>query len=247
VYAVGDVHGRADLLDQLFSAIDADIAVHPIGHAGPRIIHVFLGDYIDRGPASKDVLDLLIERGRRYKSSVYLKGNHEAFLETFFQNPEAFAEWQQVGGIETLLSYGIRPTFNPGSSERCRLAKALASALPQAHREFLGKLRLSFRCGDFYFAHAGIRPGIPLADQKEEDLLWIRDGFLRCEEDFGKIIVHGHSPVREIEFHSNRINIDTGAYASGQLSCLRIEGSSIMSFSGMQDELSEVEVLEALP
>jgi serine/threonine protein phosphatase 1 len=228
VYAVGDVHGRADLLKQLFSGIDADLAAHPI----QRVIHVFLGDYIDRGPASREVLDLLIERGRQYRSSVFLKGNHEAFLEMVLRQPEIFSDWRQVGGIATLLSYGIKPSFNPDPSERKALAKALAKALPQAHRHFLRRLRLSFSCGDFFFAHAGVRPGIPLAKQKEEDLLWIRDDFLRCEDDFGKIIVHGHSPVREAEFHSNRVNIDTGAYATGQLTCLRIERDCVIFFAG---------------
>src|SRR5262249_28266695 len=146
VYAVGDVHGRADLLKQLFSGIDADLAAHPISH----VIHVFLGDYIDRGPASREVLDLLIERGRQHRSSVYLKGNHEALLEMFLRDPDILEDWRQVGGIETLLSYGIRPSRKPDSSERSALAKALAKVLPQAHRQFLRRLRLSFSCGDFY-------------------------------------------------------------------------------------------------
>lgn len=228
VYAVGDVHGRADLLKQLFLGIDADLAAHPV----PEVIHVFLGDYIDRGRASRDVLDLLIERGRQYRLSVFLKGNHEAFLETFLRRPEIFSDWRQVGGIETLLSYGIRPSFNPDPSEQSALAKALANALPQAHRLFLRRLRLSFSFGDFFFAHAGVRPGIPLVEQQEEDLLWIRDDFLRSEDDFGKIVVHGHSPVQEVEFHSNRINIDTGAFATGKLTCLRIERDCVLSFAG---------------
>jgi len=243
VYAVGDVHGRADLLKQLFSGIDADLAAHPI----LRVIHVFLGDYIDRGPASREVLDLLIERGRQYRSSVYLKGNHEAFLEMFLRRPEILSDWRQVGGIETLLSYGLRPNFNSDTSEQKALAKALAKALPQAHRNFLRRLRLSFSCGDFFFAHAGVRPGIPLVEQKEQDLLWIRDDFLRCGDDFGKIVVHGHSPVREVEFHSNRINIDTGAFATGNLTCLRIERDCVIFFAGTHVGAQRIYISDSSP
>jgi calcineurin-like phosphoesterase family protein len=227
IYAIGDVHGRADLLDQLFSGIDADLAMNPI----PRAIQVLLGDYVDRGPASREVLDILIERGRRH-AMVYLRGNHEVFLEEFLGHPEIFAEWRQFGGIETLLSYGIRPSFNPDASEQKMLASALTSVLPHTHREFLRRLRPSFTCGDFFFVHAGVRPGIPLAHQKDEDLFWIRDDFLRCEEEFDKIIVHGHTPVDDVEFYPNRVNIDTGAYATGRLTCLRIERDIVLFFAG---------------
>src|SRR5262245_15123153 len=243
VYAVGDVHGRADLLRQLLSGIDADLAAHPIA----TVIHVLLGDYIDRGPASREVLDLLIERGRQHRSCVYLKGNHEALLERFLREPDVLGEWRHVGGIETLLSYGVRPTFNPDQLEEIALAKALANALPQTHRHFLRRLRLSFSCGDFFFAHAGVRPGIPLAEQKEEDLLWIRDEFLHCDDNFGKIVVHGHSPVREVEFHSNRINIDTGAFATGNLTCLRIEADGAIFFAGTRVGAQPVYISDASP
>jgi len=227
IYAVGDVHGRADLLNELFAGIDADLVANPI----QRAVHVFLGDYVDRGPGSRAVLDALIERGREY-ASVYLRGNHEVLLEEFLRQPEVFSEWRQVGGIETLLSYGIRPSFNPSTSEQQILAKALANALPENHSQFLSKLRSWFSCGDFFFVHAGVRPGIPLASQKDADLLWIRDDFLNCQESFGKIIVHGHTPVHEVDFRSNRINIDTGAYATGRLTCLRIESDCVLFFAG---------------
>src|SRR5262245_9328570 len=170
IYAIGDVHGRADLLEELLSGIDADLAAHPIREA----IHVFLGDYVDRGPASKEVVDILIDRGIRHES-VYLRGNHEVLFGEFLRCPEILAEWRKVGGIETLLSYGVRPSPNPDDLERSMLAAALASALPRSHRLFLNELKLSFCCGDFFFAHAGVRPSIPLNQQTEADLLWIRN------------------------------------------------------------------------
>ena len=121
------------------------------------------------------------------------------------------------------MSYGIKPSINADAPAQARLAVALGQALPESHRRFLDDLKTSFTCGDYFFVHAGVRPGIPLAKQREEDLLWIRQEFLLCEDDFGKIIVHGHTPVLQPDFHPNRINIDTGAYATGRLTCLVLE------------------------
>ena len=227
VYAIGDVHGRADLLMQTFAGVDADLDVNPT----PRAVEVFLGDYIDRGPDSRNVVDLLIERSQRHET-IFLRGNHEVLIEQFLRRPETLATWRQVGGIQTLLSYGVRPSFSPDAAELTGLARRLADALPPAHIQFFRSLQRSFSCGDFFFVHAGVRPGVPLSQQTDEDLLWIREKFLRCPEKFEKIIVHGHTPVAEVEFHSNRINIDTGAFATGQLSCLRIEGDNILWFAG---------------
>jgi serine/threonine protein phosphatase 1 len=218
IYAVGDVHGRADLLAELFAAIDADLADNPRA----RTLQVFLGDYIDRGPASQQVIDLIIARGRAHEM-VLLKGNHETFPPHFLKNPSVLGEWRQLGGFETLMSYGLKPSMDPDDKERRALADRFAAALPASHARFFGELRTSFSCGDFFFVHAGVMPGVSLARQREEDLLWIRDDFLLHEEDFGKMIVHGHTPVREPDFHDNRINIDTGAFATGKLTCLIIE------------------------
>src|SRR6266446_3524042 len=206
VYAIGDVHGRADLLAQLFSEIDADLNAHP----APRAIH-----------------DLLVARSQRHET-IFLKGNHEVLLEEFLRKPERFATWREVGGIDTLLSYGIRPSSNPDAAEQTVLAQRLADVLPPAHRQFLESLKRSFTCGDFFFVHAGVRPGVPLSQQTDDDLFWIRDEFLLSDEKFGKIIVHGHNPVMDVEFHSNRINIDTGAFVTGRLSCLRIESDEAL-------------------
>jgi serine/threonine protein phosphatase 1 len=222
IYAIGDVHGRADLLQQMFSAIDESLVTHPVENA----VQVLLGDYIDRGPDSRKVIDLLIARATRH-AMVYLKGNHESYALQFLSDPSALSEWRQVGGMNTLLSYGIRPSAEDDPDEQRKTAAAFRNALPESHVHFLQKLVLSFTCGDFFFVHAGVRPGIPLAQQHEQDLLWIRDDFLLHEEDLGKIIVHGHTPRKEAEVRSNRINIDTGAFATGRLSCLVLQGNDI--------------------
>lgn len=222
IYAVGDIHGRADLLDAMLKRIDADLEASPV----PVGIEVYLGDYIDRGPDSREVIDRLVERNRTFRA-VFLKGNHESYLTGFAGNPTVLEEWQQFGGIETLMSYGVKPPFNADAEAQAHIAARFEQALPANHRRFLGNLRLSFTCGDFFFVHAGVRPGIPLARQREEDLLWIRQDFLLHEEEFSKIIVHGHTPVPEPDIRSNRINIDTGAYATGRLTCLKLEDNRI--------------------
>jgi serine/threonine protein phosphatase 1 len=183
IYAIGDIHGRVDLLDAVLKLIEIDLQKNPI----PMAIEVYLGDYIDRGPASREVIDRLVERNRTFRG-VFLKGNHESYLIKFTTNPPS-------------ASCGL---FLP--------------ALQARHIGFLSNLRLSFACRDYFFVHAGVWPGIPLAKQREEDLLWIRQDFLLCEEGFSKIIVHGHP---------NRINIDTGAYATGRLTCLRLEDNRV--------------------
>jgi serine/threonine protein phosphatase 1 len=221
IYAIGDIHGRADLLEGMLKRIDADLASNPI-----RIgIEVFLGDYIDRGPASREVLDCLVARNRG--RSVFLKGNHEGYLTGFLDNPTILEDWQHYGGLETLMSYGITPSINANAATQAQLATALDQALPESHRLFIGNLKSSFTCGDYFFAHAGVRPGVPLAKQREEDLLWIRQDFLLYEENFGKIVVHGHTPVPQPDVRPNRINIDTGAFATGQLTCLILEDDKV--------------------
>jgi serine/threonine protein phosphatase 1 len=218
IYAIGDVHGRVDLLDQVFSRIDADLAAKPTR----RAVHVFLGDYVDRGPASRGVLDRLIDRSYSHES-VFLMGNHEVMFLEFLRNPEALKNWRQYGGLDTLMSYGLTAPFKANAEQLAGLAAALDRAMPDEHHWFLNQLVPSFSCGDFFFVHAGVRPGVPLADQRQEDLLWIREEFLEHEGGFGKIIVHGHTPAPEPEIRSNRINIDTGAYATGRLTCLILE------------------------
>jgi serine/threonine protein phosphatase 1 len=224
VYAISDIHGRSDLLQQLFTVIDVDLA-----RSRPeRAIQVFLGDYVDRGPDSRGVLDLLIER-RQSHETVFLKGNHEAFMLDVLREPAKLQDWRQYGGLLTLMSYGMRPTMNPSDEEQVELIKALSEAVPADHMRFLHGLESSFSCGDFFFVHAGVRPGIPLDLQREDDMFWIREEFLNSEINFGKYIVHGHTPVSAVDIRPNRINIDTGAYATGNLTLLTIQGDSLMA------------------
>jgi serine/threonine protein phosphatase 1 len=224
IYAISDIHGCADLLQQMFTVIDRDLV-----NAGTmRAIHVFLGDYIDRGPQSRQTIDLLVDRSRRHET-IFLKGNHEAFLFDVLKSPSDLQAWKQYGGLQTLVSYGLQPTLNPDEAEQKELIKELAQRIPPHQRRFFNNLRLRFVCGDFFFAHAGVRPGLPLTQQREEDLLWIRDEFLNSDEKFSKYIVHGHTPVRAPDIRPNRINIDTGAYATGNLTLLTIQGDSILA------------------
>jgi serine/threonine protein phosphatase 1 len=222
IYAIGDVHGRVDLLREMFSAIDDSLASHPIDN----VVQVLVGDYIDRGPHSRQVIDALIARAKQH-AMVYLKGNHENYAVQFLADPSVLSEWKQVGGMSTLLSYGLQPRTQDDPETRQEISTAFRSALPDSHRRFLQSLHLTYSCGDFFFAHAGVRPGVPLGEQREQDLLWIRDDFLLHEEDFGKIIVHGHTPAKTPDVRSNRINIDTGAFATGRLTCLILQGDQM--------------------
>lgn len=221
-YAVGDIHGRFDLLNELLARIDADIALRPT----VKPVYVFLGDYIDRGSSSRETIDRLIEHGKTHES-VFLKGNHELIAIRCLTDSSLFDEWMRLGGLETLKSYGTASECLAKGKQIVELQAAFHNALPQAHFRFFRNLQGSFACGDFFFAHAGVRPNVDLSRQKESDLLWIRGEFLSSKDDFGKIIVHGHTPNIEIEVGPNRINIDTGAFATGRLTCLVIEGESL--------------------
>lgn len=225
VYAISDIHGCAHLLKQMLRVIDVDMARSPPS----RAIEVYLGDYIDRGPDSRATLDILIERSRRSRA-VFLSGNHEVLLIEALRDPTRAQEWFRYGGLQTLISYGLTPSRSPDNAEQQTLLHELLTVMPEQHIQFLDSLRLTFTCGDFFFAHAGVRPGIPLDRQSEADLLWIRNEFLQSNENFGKYIIHGHTPVRSAEAHPNRMNIDTGAYATGNLTLLTIQGSRILAF-----------------
>jgi serine/threonine protein phosphatase 1 len=222
IYAIGDIHGRLDLLDELLARISSDIALRPTA----RPLYVFLGDYIDRGSASRETIDRLIEHGKTHES-VFLKGNHELIAIKCLSDRGLFDQWLRLGGLETLVSYGVPAETLANGKQIAELQSAFHGALPQAHFRFFRDLKNSFECGDFFFAHAGVKPNVELSRQKENDLLWIRGEFLTSTDDFGKIIVHGHTPTHEIEVASNRINIDTGAFATGRLSCLVLEGEEL--------------------
>lgn len=224
VYALSDIHGRADLLQQMFRVIDRDIA----SGRTVRPLHVFLGDYIDRGLHSRETIDLLIERAREHEC-IFLKGNHEGVLLEVFRNPHLLEQWRQFGGLETLLSYGVRPSSRPSEAECAAIVEEFRQLIPPTHLRFFQRLRLSFTCGDFFFVHAGVRPGLALNQQTEDDLCWIRDEFLESTENFGKYVVHGHTPVSVPDIRPNRANIDTGAYATNNLTLLSIQGQRMLA------------------
>jgi serine/threonine protein phosphatase 1 len=214
LYVIGDIHGRLDLLDQLIDAIHRD--ANSCGDAG---LTVTLGDYVDRGPNSRGVIDRLLDNPFP-GDYVALKGNHEALLETFLNQPDIGNYWRQLGGLETLHSFGVPVAPLMMSKHFEQAADQLRVALSPAQLNFLKSLRTSLTVERFFLCHAGVRPGVPLDRQSEEDLLWIRDEFLNSDVDFGKIVVHGHTPIAEPDFRPNRINIDTGAFATGRLTCL---------------------------
>lgn len=221
IYAVGDVHGRRDLLSAMADMIDADAGAHP--HCRP--VEILLGDLIDRGPDSAGVVDFVVGRKARRDLTV-LRGNHEQYLIDALAGERSLARWMQFGGEAALASYRIAARDAGG---RLRAAADLASdiraALPDAHRALLGDLADTVRHGDYLFVHAGIRPGVPLERQDPADLVMIREGFLDHPADHGLVVVHGHTPVAEPEIRSNRIGIDTRAWESGRLTCLVIDGA----------------------
>ena len=219
-YAIGDVHGRLDLLQQLLGQIERDNRAR-----GPATTYlVLLGDLIDRGPDSKGVIDQLLLSPPRFATPVYLKGNHEEFLLSVLEGEDQMVgSWLTYGGYECAESYGVSRgwTLNVPSAE---VAERLRQAVPASHRTFLREMADSFQFGDYLFVHAGIRPGVPLDRQNSKDLRWIREGFLDNRSDHGVMVVHGHTIVEKAEQHSNRIALDTGAYRSGVLTALGLEG-----------------------
>lgn len=231
VYAVGDVHGRLDLLERLGAAILEDTVDRPVGcsvgRSLGRTVEIFLGDYVDRGASSAGVIDWLLAPPAHGGDRICLRGNHEQTMLSFLSDPSLFAQWSRFGGIETLMSYGVEPPARIGGANPASLSRALERAIPDDHRAFLEALPSLYTLGGYAFVHAGIRPGVPLGEQQDDDLLWIRDAFLDSSEDFGPVIVHGHTPVETVDVQPNRINIDTGAYLTHRLSCLVIEGDGL--------------------
>lgn len=220
IYAIGDIHGCAAHLDRLHEMVGADLE-----KARPPAVHVvYLGDYINRGPDSKGVLDRLSQPDHQGVTRIFLKGNHEEMLLGFLQDPAQGERWCDLGGFETLLSYGLDPRSLLRRGGSFCLAAELSARLPPAHARFLSELQLSYTAGDYFLCHAGVRPGIPLTEQDPLDLMWIRHVFLDSDANHGKLIVHGHTSVDTPEICSNRINIDTGAYATGRLTALVLEG-----------------------
>ncbi len=221
VYAIGDIHGSLDQLKQLLGKIEQEAS-----GVSASVRKIFLGDYIDRGLYSKQLIDYLIDWASKEKEPpVFLLGNHEQVMRSLLQRADQglLQSWFNFGGRETLMSYGISPMIL--SSNPDGIFSAMKEKVPQSHIDFFDRLQVSISFGDYFFCHAGVRPGIELGKQNEQDLIWIRYEFLDHKNSFGKIVVHGHTISNEVEFRPNRIGIDTGAYATGCLTALGLEGT----------------------
>lgn len=223
VFAVGDVHGRSDLLDLMLERIVGDA----LDHLELKPVVVFLGDYVDRGSDSAGTIERLVYlSGWSEAELVCLRGNHEDTLLRFLEDASVGPTWATYGGATTLQSYGVpapRVTADFEDWEEARLR--LKAAMPAAHLRFLLDLPLTAAFGDYLFVHAGVRPGVALDMQDEQDLLWIRGPFLRARQACDLVVVHGHTPEREVHLGPHRIGVDTGAYATGVLSAVRLCGA----------------------
>lgn len=228
IMAIGDLHGRLDLLERLAPVLDA-AARDP----ARRSIEVYLGDYVDRGADPRAVVDHLV--GRMTLSDrevVCLAGNHEQMLLGALETDADFLRWLEFGGRSTLRSYGIDPDRAAADPTGTRFA--FAEALPASHVAFMRSLPLSYAHGGFFFAHAGVRPGVALEAQTSRDLLWIRKPFLDSSDELGAVVVHGHTPGRAPEFRRNRIGIDTGAYRTGILTCLLVTSDIVLPIDSVR-------------
>ncbi len=219
VYAIGDIHGCAARLQDLHRLIERDAVSAP-----QRRVAVYVGDYIDRGPDVQEAVDLLIQEPLTGFETVYLIGNHEAFLLQFLEDAGVALSWLMNGGESTCRSYGVDPLAPPDSADRFAwLRKELAGRLPKRHLRFFRDLQFHHTEGDYLFVHAGIRPGVALEDQDPSDLVWMREPFLSWELDHGKVVVHGHTPTPDPVLRHNRIGIDTGACFGGRLTAVVLE------------------------
>jgi len=226
-YAIGDIHGCDAQLAELQAKISQDVKTMPAGMVR-RVI--YLGDYVDRGPGSKAVVERLRQEAK--ENTIHLMGNHEQLMLDFIDGYPGGESWLRVGGAQTLESYGVRP--KSGSIEAAtttEIREELTGLLPEAHDAFLRELRSLYRLGDFVFVHAGIDPDFPIEAQKVSDLLWVRNKFLDSKLDHGCIIVHGHTVRRAPQVFENRLGIDTGAFATGVLTCAVFEGETVRFLS----------------
>ena len=232
IYAIGDIHGQAHLLDRLLRWIARDIGQRPCIEP----VLVFLGDYIDRGPASAEVIERLAASDLPGTSHCFLQGNHESMFLDFLRSPVQASAWLDFGGRETLVSYGIRSDMRALSDESLQqIADDLRKLVPQRHLDFFNRLNESAEFDGYFFAHAGVRPGVPLAKQQKSDLLWIRESFLTHGRMLEKVIVHGHTPKEAPENLPWRINVDTGAYATQCLTATVLESRSRAFLSASAD------------
>jgi serine/threonine protein phosphatase 1 len=219
IYAIGDIHGRADLLDRLARIIADDLARKPVGDS----VTVFVGDYVDRGYESRAVIERLATSDFP-TPIVTLRGNHEDTMLRFLDDPAALGQWVMFGGQMTLDSYGVEVGREMWKGGAPLVQATFLESFPAAHRRFLEETLFFVEYGDYYFCHAGVRPHVPLEQQDPSDLMWIRHEFLQFKGGFGKVVVHGHTPHATVESLENRINVDTHAYRSGVLTAAVLEG-----------------------
>jgi serine/threonine protein phosphatase 1 len=221
IYAIGDIHGRLDLLDDLLDQIATD----DDGRSPMATTLVFLGDFIDRGPDSRDVVERLRSIGQSGTRCIFLMGNHEEVLLRAIEGERgALSLFDRIGGRETLLSYGV----SEQDYDHCLLAdltELMKAKIPREHIEFLKSAQAQYASGDYLFVHAGVRPGVAIDEQQDVETRWIRDEFLNFRGDFGRVVVHGHTISNDIEIRDNRIGVDVGAYRNGRLAAVGLEGA----------------------
>ena len=240
VWAIGDIHGRLDLLDRLLSAITDSDEVRN----GVKPVLVFLGDYIDRGSNSRGVIDrLVILADDPTFETYFLKGNHEDKMLEFLEDSTVGAAWCDYGGAQALESFGLKvPVLKHRQEGWASLSSDLAHRLSPRQRDFLESLEYSVAIGGYFFAHAGARPGVPLEDQSHHDLMWVRGSFLNSEVRFERVVVHGHTPADDPYIDHRRIGIDTRAYESGVLTAVRLEGEGHRFLQAVQQADGEIVV-----
>lgn len=225
VYAIGDLHGRDDLLAQMHAGVLHDAA----GRAATRRVLVYLGDYFSRGRDSQAVVERVLDWRPAGWEVIALRGNHEDLIQRYLAgDPRPGKHWLDFGGVTALENYGL-PLADANARDAATLEtlrKRLLTGLPERHRHFLENLCLSHREGGYFFVHAGVLPGVPLEQQTARDLVWIRNRFCASRLDHGAVVVHGHCITPEPVVRANRIGIDTGAYRSGILTCLVLEDAA---------------------
>jgi len=219
IYAIGDIHGQFSLLDRLQEMIRKDVRDDP----AIRHVIIYLGDYVDRGPKSSDVIDRLCMPSDQGIETIYLKGNHEEFLINFLEDASTGDAWLLNGGGDTLASYGVPEKLYQSTKTYHDARDALRHRMPAKHRDFLNNLALSHRIGSLFFAHAGVNPDVPLDQQRSKDLMWIRHKFINSTKDIGAYVIHGHTPRPEPEVTPFRINVDTHAWHTGHLTAVVLE------------------------
>lgn len=225
VYAIGDIHGRLDLLDHIQQRIADDAARRP----AKRRQVVYLGDYVSRGPDSAGVVDRVREWLPEGFERITLKGNHEDLLLRFLDGEiDTGRHWLDYGGLEAMAAYGVAIADRAARDDAnvIALGKDFAARIPASHLDFFRALQTRHRSGDYFFVHGGVRPGVPLPEQSARDCMWIRKTFLNSNAEHGAMVVHGHSISNQPEIRHNRIGIDTGAYRSGVLTCLVLDGET---------------------